>query len=302
MWLTLALFSAIFLGLNEVTKKQALNGNAVIPVLAASVLLGALLMVVPQVLSLVVPQQMQQTHFYIPTIPLRDQWAILLKAIVVLGSWIFGFFATKHLPLTLSSPIKATRPVFVVLGAVLLMGEQLSALRWLGVGVVLAALVGLSLIDRHDEGQNREASQGKMLWIYFLIISTLLGAASGLWDKWLIARYDRMSILAYTYYYQSLMMLVVVWWLWYPQRQHSTPYHWRGSIFWTALLLTAADYLYFYALSQPDALLSIVSTIRRSGVVITFVVGAILFRERNIWGKAAILTVVLAGVLLLYFG
>ena len=282
MWLTLSLLSALFLGLNEVAKKSALNSNAVIPVLAVSIWISALLFLPLQISSMAAPAWIRESAFYIPPVSAEAHWGIVLKAVIVLGSWIFGFFATKHLPLTISASIKATRPAFVVLGAVLIFGERLDATRWTGVAVVLGALAALSL--------------------WFLIASTLLGAASALWDKFLIARYDRLAVQAYTCYYQSLMMIAIVMTMWYPSRKRSTPFRWRWSIFLSAVLLTAADFLYFYALSDPQALLSVVSTIRRSGVVVTFVAGALMFRERQIGTKAALLAVVLGGVALLYFG
>ena len=280
MWLTLSLLSALFLGLNEVAKKSALNSNAVIPVLAVSIWISALLFLPLQISSMAAPTWIRESAFYIPPVSAEAHWGIVLKAVIVLGSWIFGFFATKHLPLTISASIKATRPAFVVLGA----------------------LAALSRLDKRDGRDDRESPRRKTLWLWFLIASTLLGAASALWDKFLIARYDRLAVQAYTCYYQSLMMIAIVMTMWYPSRKRSTPFRWRWSIFLTAVLLTAADFLYFYALSDPQALLSVVSTIRRSGVVVTFVAGALMFRERQIGTKAALLAVVLAGVALLYFG
>lgn len=302
MWLTLALLSALFLGLNEVAKKSALNDNAVIPVLATSIWIGALFFVPLQFASLAFPEAMQGTVLYIPSVSAAAHRAILLKAVIVLGSWVFGFFATKHLPLTISASVKATRPVFVVLGAVLLFGERLTAVQWIGVAAVLGALVVLSNLDKRDGKNDRETPRRKRLWIYFLIVSTLLGAASALWDKFLIGRYDKLAVQAYTGYYQSAMMAVLMLAMWYPHRKQSTPFRWRWSIFLTAFLLTVADFLYFFALSDPDALLSVVSTIRRSGVIVTFIAGALMFRERQIRTKALILAVVLGGVVALYLG
>lgn len=302
MWLTLALLSALFLGLNEVAKKSALNDNAVIPVLATSIWIGALFFVPLQFASLAFPEAMRGTVLYIPAVSAAAHRAILLKAVIVLGSWVFGFFATKHLPLTISASVKATRPVFVVLGAVLLFGERLTAVQWIGVAAVLGALVVLSNLDKRDGKNDRETPRRKRLWIYFLIASTLLGAASALWDKFLIGRYDKLAVQAYTGYYQSAMMAVLMLTMWYPHRKQSTPFRWRWSIFLTAFLLTVADFLYFFALSDPDALLSVVSTIRRSGVIVTFIAGALMFRERQIRTKALILAVVLGGVVALYLG
>lgn len=204
MWLTLSLLSALFLGLNEVAKKSALNSNAVIPVLAVSIWISALLFLPLQISSMAAPAWIRESAFYIPPVSAEAHWGIVLKAVIVLGSWIFGFFATKHLPLTISASIKATRPAFVVLGAVLIFGERLDATRWTGVAVVLGALTALSRLDKRDGRDDRESPRRKTLWLWFLIASTLLGAASALWDKFLIARYDRLAVQAYTCYYQSL--------------------------------------------------------------------------------------------------
>lgn len=302
MWLTLAMLSALFLGLNEVAKKSALNNNAVIPVLAVSIFISAAIFLPLQIAGMLAPDVLRGSAIYIPPLPAEAHWGVVLKSVIVLGSWIFGFFATKHLPLTISSSVKATRPVFVVLGAVLIFGERLGASQWAGVATVLVALGVLSNLDKRDGADDRETPERKMAWIVFAIASTLLGAASALWDKFLIANFDRMAVQAYTCYYQSAMMVAVLMLMWYPVRHKSAPFVWRRSILWTAVLLTVADFLYFYALSDPHALLSVISTIRRSGVIVTFVAGAVLFRERQIPLKAAILAVVLGGVLLLYFG
>ena len=213
----------------------------------------------------------RESAFYIPPVSARSCTGVSCsRRSSYSGAWIFGFFATKRLPLTISASIKATRPAFVVLGAVLIFGERLDATRWTGVAVVLGALAALSRLDKRDGRDDRESPRRKTLWLWFLIASTLLGAASALWDKFLIARYDRLAVQAYTCYYQSLMMIAIVMTMWYPSRKRSTPFRWRWSIFLTAVLLTAADFLYFYALSDPQALLSVVSTIRRSGVVVAF--------------------------------
>ena len=47
-----------------------------------------------------------------------------------------------------------------------------------------------------------------------------------------------------------------------------------------------ADFAYFYALSLPGAMISIVSMVRRGSVLVSFVCGAVLFRERNLKAKA----------------
>jgi transporter family protein len=49
-------------------------------------------------------------------------------------------------------------------------------------------------------------------------------------------------------------------------------------------------------------MISIVSMVRRSSVVVSFIFGAMLFREKNLKSKAVDLVLVLLGMLFLYIG
>jgi drug/metabolite transporter (DMT)-like permease len=77
------------------------------------------------------------------------------------------------------------------------------------------------------------------------------------------------------------------------------PFHPDWVIVLIAVLITGADALYFYSLHAEGALLSVISLIRRSSVIVTFAVGAVMFKEKNIVRKSAILALMLAGVVLL---
>ena len=69
-----------------------------------------------------------------------------------------------------------------------------------------------------------------------------------------------------------------------------------------AVFIVGADMLYFFALKQEGALLSVVSLIRRCSVVVTFILGAIVFQEKKIKEKAIDLAILLAGMALLLYG
>lgn len=119
------------------------------------------------------------------------------------------------------------------------------------------------------------------IWILFIVLATITGAASGLYDKYLMSHgFDRMTVQVWYSYYQMAMMTVILFVLWYPKRKHTTPFVWKPSIFFISLFLVCADFVYFYALSYPDSMISIVSMVRRSSVVVSFIAGAFLFREK----------------------
>ncbi|GHU67257.1 permease [Bacteroidia bacterium] len=296
MWVTLALISAVFLGGYEICKKQSLNGNAVLPVLCLNTLISSLLFL-PFILLSTFTDYLDGTLLYVPAASLAVHGHVFLKSVIVLSSWIFGYFSVKHLPLTLTGPIRATQPVMTLLGAMLIFGERLNPYQWIGVSLALLSLFLLSLTNK-KEGN----SQTDNRWMIFSTISMLLGATSGLYDKYLMRSLDVMTVQVWFNFYQFGLMAIILMVLWYPQRRHSTPFVWKNSIIWISVFLAAGDWVYFYALTFPDSMISIVSMIRRSNVLITFIAGGLFFHEKHLKSKAFDLVLVLVGMFFLYWG
>ncbi|MGC9151756.1 MAG: EamA family transporter [Microbacter sp.] len=294
MWLLFGLFSAVLLGLYDISKKMALQNNAVIPVLFSATLISALLLMPFPLLSFIAPDTMKKSLLYVPPIDAKTQGFIFLKSLLVLTSWIFGYFSFKHLPITVITPIEATRPLWTLLGAIIIFSEQLSMIQWIGVAVTLISFYLFSLVGKKE---NVHFFHNK--WIWFSILASLTGSASGLYDKFLLHHFNRMAVQSYYAFYQAMIMGVILMLLWYPKRKETTPFKWKKSIIAISVFLTLADFLYFFALSNPDSMISLLTVVRRSGVVVSFSIGALLFREKNILSKALCLLGVIAGTLLL---
>lgn len=303
MWLLLAFFSAALLGFYDVFKKKALRDNAVIPILFLNTVFSSLIFLPFILLS-------SSTHILDGSIFFVSQggWGvhrfILLKSLIVLSSWIFGYFAMKHLPLTIVGPINATRPVMVLVGALLVFGERLNGWQWIGVTL---AVVSFLLLNKSGKKEGIDFKHNK--WIYFLVLAALLGAISGLYDKYLMASpqnggvgIDRMIVQSWYNIYQMGMMGTMMFLLWWPTRKRTTPFHWDWAIVFISLFLCAADFVYFYALSLPGAMISVVSMIRRGSVLVSFLFGAVIFHEKNLKAKAFDLALVLFGMIFLYIG
>jgi transporter family protein len=274
-----------------------LNSNAVIPVLFFNTLFGSLIFLPIVFISWFSPETLQGTLFYAPPVSWTAHIMVFLKSLIVLSSWIFNYFATKHLPLTLSGPVKATQPVFVLLGALLIFGERLNLYQWVG---VLMAILSFYLLSHSGRKEGIRFSHNK--WIVFMVLSVITGAASGLYDKFLMTRLDAMTVQSWFNFYQCLIMIPILWIFWYPGRKKTTNFHWSWNIPLISLFLAIGDFLYFNALSYPDSMISIVSMIRRSNVIVIFLAGAWLYREKNLKRKAFDLILVLIGMFFLYLG
>ena len=298
MWLLLAFLSAALLGFYDAFKKHSLRDNAVLPVLFLNTVFSSLVFLPFILVSAFAPSLLSHCELlYVPISGWEVHKFILLKSAIVLSSWIFGYFGMKHLPLTIVGPINATRPVMVLLGAMLLFGERLNLYQWIG---VLLAVLSFFLLSRSGKKEGIDFKHNK--WILFIVLAAVTGAVSGLYDKYLMKQLNPMLVQSWYNVYQVFIMCPIILLLWYPKRKESTPFHWKWTILGISLFLCAADFVYFYALSLDDSMISIVSMVRRGSVVVSFLFGALFFREKNLKSKAVDLLLVLIGMFFLYLG
>lgn len=288
MWLALAFLSAALLGFYDVCKKHSLRDNAVIPVLFLNTLFCSLIFL--------------PAAFHAPFGGWEVQRYILLKACIVLSSWLLGYIGMKHLPITIVGPINATRPVMVLVGALVIFGEKLNLLQWSG---VLLALLSLFLLSCSGRKEGIDFRHNR--WICATIGASFLGAVSGLYDKYLMTPegglgLPRLTVQCWFNFYQAAMMSAMLLLLWRPRRSEGTPFRWRWSILFISIFLSVADYAYFYSLSLDGALVSVVSMVRRGSVLVSFMLGALLFHEKNLRSKAIDLVLILLSMFLLWLG
>ena len=312
MWVVYALVSASLLGLYDVFKKKSLQGNAVIPVLLINTVICTLFFL-PSIVGSLTGIISPDSSLYIPDGGWREHKLVIIKAFVVLSSWICGYFAIKKLPLTIVGPVNATRPVMTLVGAMLIFGERLNLLQWAG---VCMAIFSFWMLSRSGKKEGIDFKSN--VWVLLLVAAAVLGACSGLYDKYLMASsgagLDRLFVQGWYNLYQAVIMGVIMLLVWLPERKRAlaqavpgtgpdyVPFVWKWTIPFISLALTAADLAYLYALTMPGAMISVVSMIRRSSVLVSFVFGAVVFHEKNLRSKSLDLVFVLLSLILLLLG
>ena len=303
MWLLLAFLSATLLGFYDSFKKKALSSNAVIPVLFLNTVFSSLIFI-PFIILSYGSTTLDGSIFHVASGGWEVHKYIFLKSCIVLSSWLAGYFGMKHLPLTIVGPINATRPVMVLVGALLVFGEQLNLYQWIG---VVLAVISFLLLSRSGKKEGIDFKHD--IWIYCIVIAAVLGAVSGLYDKYLMASpenggvgLDKMMVQSWYNIYQMFMMGAMLLVIWMPVRKKTTPFRWDWTIIGISVFLSAADFVYFYSLSLPGAMISIVSMIRRGSVIVSFLFGAAVFHEKNLKAKFVDLAFVLLGMIFLYLG
>lgn len=296
MWVILALVSCFFLGFYDIAKKTSLKENAVIPVLFFASGTSAVLFL-PIIILSKFNVINEQSLLFVPSVSFEVHLRIMLKSLIVGSSWFFAYIALKYLPLTIVTPIRATGPLWTLLGAIIIYQEQYTHWQWIGIVTVLGFFYLFSLA-----GNKEGISFKRNKWIWAIIVATIIGACSGLYDKFLIANYPRMAVQAWFSIYMIPVFLPFLLFMWYPKRHTNNKFEWRYSILLIGILLTIADFAYFYALTYNDSLIAIISVLRRTSVVISFVGGAIIFKEINIKRKSLALAGILIGVFLIVLG
>lgn len=296
MWLSLAFLSAALLGLYDVAKKQAVKDNSVPVVLLLNTLFSTLFFLPAIISGLASLGWFEGTLFDIAPMGLRSHLLVMLKAAITLTSWLFGYVGIKHLPITIVGPINATRPVMVLMGAFIIFGERLNLMQWIGVAL---ALVSLFLLSRAGKKEGIDFVRNK--WILCVAVAAMLGAVSGLYDRHILREIEPLAVQSWFCVYQVVMMAVIVAVL-RLSKVAATSFRWSWAIPMISIFLTAADMAYFIALSQGDAMVSVVSMVRRSSVVVSFACGAMLFGEKNLKAKAIDMVFILIGMIFLWLG
>jgi len=299
MWLLLAFLSATLLGFYDVSKKAALKDNAVLPVLLLNTLFSTLIFSPVILDGLTGAGWFEGTMFDTSDVTgnLKAHLLVIIKSMIVLTSWIAGYFGIKHIPITIVGPINATRPVLVLVGAMIFFGERLNWCQWVG---VILSILSIYLMSRSSKKENIDFTRNK--WMLFVAIGTIMGAVSGLYDKFIMQELSPIFVQSWFNFYQLIMMGIVCMAAWYPTRKKTTPFHWSWAIPLIAIFVAAADFAYFNALTRPEAMISVVSLIRRGSVLISFACGVIIFKERNLKAKVLDLLLILIGMVFVYFG
>ncbi len=295
-WVIGTLLSAFFLGLYDLGTKHAVRDNAVLPVLFFANLCSATVWGLLMLLDRTGAGLPSLLHVA-PLTPVQHL-QLFLKSLIVGASWVCSYFAVKHLPVSIAAPIRATGPMWTLGGALLVLGERPTGLEMLGVMITLGSFVGLAFASAR-EGVHFHRDK----WIGWLVGGTLLGAISGLYDRFLLhgQGFSAATVQAWFAIYLALLFLPLAL-AWKFRLWQRNVFHWRWSILVVSFGLLAADFLYFDALRDPAALVSLVASLRRASTLVAFAGGLWFFGERNGRQKLPAVLGILAGIALTLLG
>lgn len=293
MWIYLGLLSALFLSFNALSRKRSVKGNAVFPVLLVSNATSLFILVPVFIGSLFYKTKMKELGFYIPNISLEDHLLIGIKSMLMTCSWILAFYALKKLPITIVTPIRASGPFFTFLGAIILYHESPVLLQWVGFFLIIVSMIFYARI-----GKKEGIVFKKNKWIWAIVGATFFGSSSGLYDKFLLQykQYDVLTVQWWFFFYVTLFMTLLVVLVYRPHKEKMGKFTFHWTIVASGVLIFLADYFYFKGLQDPEALIMMMSAVKRSQILFTVVIGGLIFKEQNKRMKLIPLLGVLLGV------
>lgn len=284
-WWLPTLFSAIGLGIYDVCKKHSVKDNSVMPVLFLATLSGTVFFVLFSAA--------QGTLIPALNCTINEFILVLIKSALVASSWICVYYAMRELPISLASPIRSTSPLWTMIGGIVIFRELPTVMQGIGMVTILAGYMCFSLFGK------KEGFPWKSKGMQLIIVGTLLGAASALYDKFLLNSLHIDRQMLQLYFSLDLVFLLGAAWGIRTLFGHLHPFSWKWSIPATGILLIIADYCYFFAVSQDGAPISMISLLRRCSCAVSFFIGAMIFHDRNIKQKSWALLLLIIGAALL---
>ena len=173
---------------------------------------------------------------------------------------------------------------------------------------IIMSLLSLSAVnagDLNDNGMDMdkeypEYNFKKHKGFHCIILATLIGSLAALFDKYLMGVLHVPKTTVQFYFIIELVLIFGVSCLIHRVvSKERTPFKWRWSIAMVGMLLVVTDYVYFAAVSIPGVQIAILSLIRRSSCIVTFVIGYKYFKEGNFKIKLCALIMFLIGIALL---
>ncbi len=301
MWVVYILISAVILAFFDISRKAAIRDNAILPVLTISNFVYMVLLAIFFALT-------GDLGAIVATTTSRELLLIFIKALTIAVEWVATLYAFRTLPISTCVPVYASSPFWVILGAMAVYHESPTGKQAIGMVVILAGYIVFAMAGR-EKGGDKDGVFIKGILI--CLLGVIGGAASSVYDKWLVnPEYDTINPeklqLVFIFFMFVLALFGTI-----AERIVSKVWAARGDVVKTIPLrmcwaipaigffLVISDWFYFRAAAEPGTLISIVTLLRRLNVVITFVLGLVIFHEKNSMGKILSLLLIIAGAVLL---
>lgn len=212
-----------------------------------------------------------------------------LKASVCCGAWLCSLVALKKMSVSLFGITDLSRMIFSTLLGVIVLGEDFTIQKAVGVTLVVFGLALVNLKKNKDD-------KGTTFGIFLVaILSCFLNAVSGLMDKLLMKDMEAGHLQFWFMLFMTVIYGVVV-----LVRREKISFKNVKRNYWVPLLslsLMAGDRLLFIANASPESQVTLMTLIKQSAVIVSILTGRLFFKEKDILYKIMCACIVVAGIL-----
>ncbi|NVJ27446.1 DMT family transporter [Myxococcus sp. AM011] len=293
MWIAYGLGAGVMLGLYDVWTKKAMTGNSVIPVVMWSSLFGALCWV-PVLIPGALPIRVEPFG-----LTWQEQAWLLPKGVAMTASWILAYYAVRELPISIAGAVRASGPLWTLAGGFLMFRELLTPVQFLGLMLTVCSYYVLSIVGRKE---GLVLSKNSSVW--WMLSATALSAATTVYDKFLVSRLGLpvLELQASSAFQRCILSALVF--VPYMLRRGGLGLGltWSWGIPLVGCSWVAAELIYFVAITEPQAMVTHLSVLRRTSLIVGFVLSALFFREANVLLKSGMIAVLILGMAILILG
>ena len=290
MWIFLILLYGIFKGFREALKKKAMETRSVLEVLFFYTLF-AFILVIP----------FSKGIF---DISWRAHVVIFLKSFAIFIAWICALNSIKKLPLSVYCIADMGRMVFSIIFGIVILNETLFWTDAVGVALVL---LGITLVNFHSKKNtlNEQTLNGKILIL--CLGSCILNAVSGTIDKWLLSTHNAPKFFIGEEIVNSsqvqfwyMFYLVALYGLFLLAKREKVNFksNIKSPVIWTlSLIFIIADRALFIANEDPNSTVLIMTLLKQSSVIVSIILGRIIYKEKNILYRLFCAVLIICGIL-----
>lgn len=289
----LFLIAGIFLGTWDILKKIALKDEDVTSVLTAYSILSFVLVC-----------------YEMKNAVLIDGGTILLlglKSLIIYVGWHLMFLAIQNLPISVITPFNTVTPLFSIILGILVLGEVLKPMQWVGIAIMFIAYYFISKV-----GKVEVTHIFRNKYFYYMVIGSIFNAITSLIDKIAIGQVTA-TITAQGLDGDLTSSIVQVWFLFFMMIFYGITYlgrkyvkkenlklKWNWSILGMSICIILADRIYFAGLNMPNTPISIAMPLRSISIVVSVLIGGLIFKEPNLKKKVLCTGILILGILMLF--
>ncbi|NTU69555.1 EamA family transporter [bacterium] len=282
-WYYLALISACFVALFEITEKKILVREHSFDFLATSSLFMAA-MSLPMIFYLDVALPDTKTLLF-----------IFIKSVFAVTSIIFAARSLRHMEVSEYSPLMNMSPIFLFFMSIFFLGETFTLFNVMG---LLLIIFGAYIVELKGNLLSPLKKMYKDKYIHFLIFSFIFVSLSAIMDRFILLQDVSIEVMFfYNRIFCAVLLFGVVSSL-YNGFRDITKVAKRSfvPVLVFSALYMAADYVYYMAVKDPEAKIALIIPMKRMSTLLVTVAGGEFFKEKAIFKKSVACLVMIAGV------